>query len=133
MNGVRGVSGARGMGRQQTLAIGRGGQFDVAAPAIAAEPVSVALAIGGLLSLQDEAAPARRDLAARRGGEAILQDLSRLQTALLGGHAPGALDALRETVARLPQAADPQLTEILVLIRLRASIELARHQSLMEN
>ena len=133
MNGVRGIGGAGGAGRVQAQPVKRSERFNVAGPATMAEPVAIASAINGLIGLQDEAAPARRDLAARRGGEAVLRGLSSLQTALLGNDASAALAALRETVAQLPQAADPRLSGIIASIRLRASIELTRHAGSMKN
>jgi hypothetical protein len=127
MNGVRGVSGAgygiKTAGRTER----RGTGFAVAEPAPLAEPIVIAAAaISGLVAIQDEAAPVRRNHAARQGGEAVLRDLSKLQLALLGGQPSGAAAVLRETLARLPEAVDPQLNTILASIRLRASIELAR-------
>ena len=131
MNGVRGVSNRGGGIRPQEKTVQSGGQFTVARAAIAAEPaIAASAAISGLIGLQDEAAPARRDQAARRGSEMILHDLAKLQIALLGGHAAGAVLALRDALAYLPQAADPQLNSIVAAIRLRAGIELARRGQL---
>lgn len=80
----------------------------------------------GLLAVQDDAAPAQRDRAARRGGTAILTELSRLQAALLGNQDASMLDSLGDSLARLPEAATPHLNGILAAIRVRARIELAR-------
>ncbi len=127
MNGVRGVSGPSGGTRLQGQAVQRGNRFTVPEPAIEAGHAVIASAsIAGLIALQDEAAPARRNQAARRNGEAMLDDLSRLQAAFLGAQAPGAVSALRQALAASPQAADPQLNHILASIRLRARIELAK-------
>jgi hypothetical protein len=129
MTGIRNVSGIGGAPRLQGRTVQRAGSFSVAGLAPRPESaVTAAAAVTGLIAVQDEAAPARRNQAARRGGEAILHDLSRLQAALLGGQAPGAATALRDTLARLPEAVDPVLNGILTSIRLRARIELARRR-----
>jgi hypothetical protein len=110
-------------GRKMPQATG----FTVAQPAAGPEPAMVAsVVMGGLLALQDEAAPAQRDRAAKRGGEAVLAELSRLQAAMLDGRDGSMLDSLSETLARLPEAASPHLKSILAAIRIRAGLELAR-------
>jgi len=96
----------------------------LSAPAEAAAPATLA----GLLALQEAAAPAPRDRAARRHGQVLLGGLAALQRALLGaGGAGAALDHLATLLAAAPPAEDPGLAALLDAIALRCRIELARH------
>ncbi|HET9148500.1 MAG TPA: flagellar assembly protein FliX [Acetobacteraceae bacterium] len=126
MTSIRTVGGVGGGMSLQSRRIAPAGGFTVAEVPVSAEPVMISpVVLAGLLSVQDDAAPAQRDRAAKRGADAVLKELSRLQAALLGGQSlsPGALN---EALERLPEAASPQLQGILAAIRLRAGIELAR-------
>ncbi len=88
-----------------------------------------AVGLSGLLALQEAgdpaAAAAAQDGAARRHGEAVMEDLKDLQLALLSGRASD-LSGLAARAGTGPQAADPRLTAVIGAIRLRASVELAR-------
>ena len=96
----------------------------LSAPAEAAAPATLA----GLLALQEAAAPAPRDRAARRHGQVLLGGLAALQRALLGaGGAGAALDHLATLLAAAPPADEPGLAALLDAIALRCRIELARH------
>ena len=111
--------------------IGTSGAFalpeEAQAPAEAA-PIGVA-GLSGLLALQEAgdtaATAAAQDGAARRHGEAVMEDLKTLQLALLSGGA-GDLAGLAARAGAGPQAADPRLAAVIGAIRLRASVELAR-------
>lgn len=92
----------------------------------AAPPAAAPVGMIGLLALQDEDGPVRRDHAARRGGVDVLALLTRLQAASLDGPDDD-MAALREAIDRMSQPVDPGLATILSAIRLRARIELARH------
>jgi hypothetical protein len=99
--------------------------MNVGSPAV---PATMApIEVCGLLTLQDEAAPALRDRAARRDGEVILGALAALRTALLDG---GRFDPahLRNAIGCMNKPADPALHAVLAAIRLRARVELARHE-----
>jgi hypothetical protein len=104
----------------------------------AGEPVAGGIAAAGvsglaaLLALQESEAASARDRAARRHGQALLEDLAALQRGLLAGllgpggvdpALPGRLAALAEQV---PEAADPALAAIISAIAVRARVELAR-------
>ncbi len=101
---------------------------DEPAPMPGSPPVAGA-ATAGLLALQEDAGPcpdpAARDRAALRHGEALLQDLAALQSAVLGGRA-GALRRRAGALDAGPQAADAGLAGVLDAIRTRAAVELAR-------
>ena len=85
-------------------------------------------ALSGLLALQEaEMVADAREREARRSGRMVLQALSSLQGALLGGGDPDASAAhLAATVAAMSESADPALRAILVTIKLRAMVELTR-------
>ena len=110
-----------------------GGGFEVArggAARRAASPPGVA-AVGGvqaILALQgvDDATDRRRR--AVRQGSRILDNLEELKIALLSGRiAPAKLAALRNLVEELDSAdADPELSDTLRQIDLRARVELAK-------
>ena len=82
-----------------------------------------------MLALQEAgdtaAAAAAQDGAARRHGEAVMEDLKTLQLDLLSGRLPD-LSGLAARAGVGPQAADPRLAAVIGAIRLRASVELAR-------
>ncbi len=93
-----------------------------------AAPTGVA-GLSGLLALQEAgdtaATAAAQDRAARRHGEAVMDDLKAVQLALLSGRAAD-LSGLAARAGAGPQAADPRLAAVIGAIRLRASVELAR-------
>lgn len=86
------------------------------------------VALSGLLALQEaESVPEAREREARRRGRAVLDALSSLQGALLGRGDPDAAVAdLAATIGAMSESADPALRAILVAIKLRAMVELAR-------
>lgn len=101
-------------------------EADPPAPAAAAAPVPVGL--HSLLAMQESEADAVQDRAAWRHAGAMLDDLSTMQRALLGGD-PGRASA---ALARLADAtgratADPRLGAVVRAIAVRAAIEAARH------
>lgn len=98
-----------------------------AAPAEALNAAS-SIAPAGLLGLQ-EVDPSVGDRAARRQGEALLDELAELQRALLGGVADPAALARLALLARLPRAADPRLDAILRALACRAGVEIARRRA----
>ncbi len=103
-------------------------EADTLAPAPVSEPAPVGL--HGLLALQEAEADAVQDRAARRHAGAMLDDLSSMQRALLGGDPDGtraALSRLADAARRGPAAADPRLGAVVRAIAVRAEIEAARH------
>ncbi len=91
---------------------------------------AAAVALGGMLFLQEEDGPEIRDRRARRHGQAMLKELGQLQTALLGGAADGeALRRLSALAGTVPEAADPMLGSLVRSVALRARVELARREA----
>jgi hypothetical protein len=88
---------------------------------------SAAEAVGfNLLALQEGNTAEERDARARRRGFAILQELGRLQLAMLDGRMdPAGLERLAGLSVG-EQPADPVLAEAMAGIALRARVELAR-------
>ena len=78
-----------------------------------------------LLALQEDESGLRHDREARQHGTDVVDELTSLQCALLGGDGPD-LAQLARLAARPVTAADPALAAVLRAVRLRASIELAR-------
>ena len=110
--------------------------------AAAATEASSAVMLGGMLALQEEDSAEIRDRRARRHGHAMLEELARLQRALLGGPEQGAEEggdqggALRrlEGLTRMvPDAADPALRGLIQSVALRAQIELARRAAPLDD
>lgn len=95
------------------------------AAATGGAPVS-GVALGGLLSLQEEPA-AERDARAMAGGLAVLSVLSDLQRDLLADRGDGATGdvarRLDQALAALPPADDPRLAALTRMVALRARIE----------
>lgn len=85
-----------------------------------------AVGLTGLIALQDDDSPSRRDRAAQRGGKQALVALGQVQVALLRGDQGAAVAALGDAVGQMVEPADPALAAIIGAIRLRARIELAR-------
>lgn len=84
-------------------------------------------ALGSMLAFQEAETERAQNRAARRRGEAILEELARLQRALLGSTGgTAALERLAGLAHAPPSAADPALTGILEALSLRARVELAR-------
>lgn len=103
-------------------------EADPQAPAAAAAPAPVGL--HSLLALQEAEADAVQDRAARRHVGTMLDDLSSMQRALLGGDPDGtsaALARLADAARRGFAAADPRLGAVVRAIAMRAEIESARH------
>lgn len=100
------------------------------ARAAAAETANAASAIAmpPLLAMQEAESAALQDRDARRHGEALMEELTGLQRALLGGREPD-LDRLAALAERKVGAADPALAGVMRAIQLRAGIELARSRS----
>ncbi|HEX7389221.1 MAG TPA: flagellar assembly protein FliX [Acidiphilium sp.] len=82
--------------------------------------------LAGLIAVQDDDSPARRDRNAWRSGRRTLDALGQIQAALLGDDRNTALAALGDAVGRMTDPADPALGAITAAIRLRARVELAR-------
>ncbi len=95
-----------------------------------AAPTERAVASGGvsivsLLAMQEAESDAQQDREARQHGEAMMDELSELQRALLGEGGPD-LGRLEQLAARPVTVSDPRLAGVLRAIRLRAGVELAR-------
>ncbi len=102
------------------------------APASAAVAKPAPVGLHGLLALQEAEADAVQDRAARRHAGAMLDDLSSMQRALLGGDpeaTSAALSRLADAAKRGPAATDPRLHAVVQAIAMRAQIEAARHAS----
>ena len=100
------------------------------APASAAVGGPAPVGLHGLLALQEAEADAVQDREARRHARAMLDDLSSMQRALLGGDPDGttaALSRLADAARRGPAAADPRLRAVVQAIAMRAAVEAARH------
>lgn len=96
----------------------RAGQVDAAV-------VTSSVSVTSLLALQESESGLHQDREARQHGEAVIDELTELQRALLGADGPD-LDRLTALVARPITASDPALAGVLRAVRLRAGIELAR-------
>ena len=83
------------------------------------------VAVASLLALQESESGLQQDREARQHGEAVMDELTELQRALLGEDGPD-LDRLALLVARPVTVSDPALAGVLRAVRLRAGIELAR-------
>ena len=121
---------AQGVGRGTP----RGAGFSVPsgrAEGATATTAAAEVSLGGMLALQEQAESGLvRDRAARRHGLAVLEELARLQRALLGGRIdPTALRGLAALAETVPEAADPELRQAVADVVLRARVELARHES----
>ncbi len=95
-----------------------------ATPSEASVPTS-GVAVASLLALQEAESGLQRDREAQQHGEAVVDELTELQCALLGENGPD-LTRLAQLAARPITASDPRLAGILRAVRLRAGIELAR-------
>jgi len=135
MQGTAALQGIGGIGapaaapvRQGVAAAGfrvaeQGAPGAVRAPAGAAAPS----ALLGLLAVQEAEADAARDRSARKRGKQMLDELSRLQRALLAGRVdPDGLRSLAALATDPAEAADPALAATLRAVAVRARIELAR-------
>ena len=85
-----------------------------------------AVEMPGLLMMQEAEAEPVADRDARRHGKAMLDALSRLQRALLGGEGPAALESLANLVRATPAPADPRLAAVQRAVLVRAAVELQR-------
>jgi len=87
-----------------------------------------AVALGGMLAMQEAEADAVSDREARRDGEEMLRELAGMQRDLLGdGVSSVGLSRVADLAARARPAADKGLRGILDAIALRARIELVRY------
>ncbi len=131
---MSGVVGVRSVERLRTAVAGKSravGRFQINQPTNVATPEVALLGLSGFLSLQDDAAPERRDRRARRDGEQVLAALQSIQLGLLDESGPG-LEAqfcrLDRALGEMNAPADPTLAAILAQIRLRGQVELARRR-----
>lgn len=100
------------------------GEASEAREAAGAEGVTIA---ASLIALQETIAAAERDRNAREQASAMLDELSELQRAILGGRlSPERVAALATLADRQGLAADPRLAELAAAVSLRAKVELAR-------
>lgn len=83
------------------------------------------VSVTSLLALQESESGLHQDRQARQHGEAVIDELTELQRALLGKDGVD-LDRLTALAARPVTASDPALAGVLRAVRLRAGIELAR-------
>ncbi len=116
---------AKGKSDEFARALEDGDEQDAAAAVSAAPVVS---AIDALLSVQEMSGDDERNAQAKARGEALLQKLDELRDGLLAGHlSPEGLDALMVLVkSQRALTSDPDLTETLDAIELRARVELAK-------
>jgi hypothetical protein len=95
----------------------------VRAPAGATAPG----ALLGLLAVQEAEGDAVRDRDARKRGRQMLDELARLQRALLSGRLdPSSLHALAALAGDPADAADPAISAVVRAVAVRARVELAR-------
>ena len=127
MNGVGRIGRtAAGLPARRTGASGSGFSVPEAAEGPAPLAGTGAAATVGAASWHEAGDdPARRDDAARAGGEAALEALRDLQAALLLDADDPAAAARLAALAHLPPAADPALAGIVRGIAARAAAELA--------
>lgn len=107
-----------------------GRSFGVKAERAAPNEASVAtsgIGVASLLAVQEAESGLQRDREAQQYGEAVVDELTELQRALLGEDGPD-LTRLALLVARPITASDPRLAGVLRAVRLRAGIELARRE-----
>lgn len=106
------------------IATGHAGEAAEARESAALDGVSIA---PSLLALQETITAGERDARSRRRAEGLLEELGRLQLALLSGRLPRArLESLAALAAEPEVAADPTLAGIAAEIGVRAAVELAR-------
>ena len=141
MDGLKGVHSVASGGRIAAVRGRRDGgaqafvvHEETTVPATRASVAAGEVALGMLLSLQDEAEPAR-DRAARQHGRALLAELHALHVALLGDYRKfKGLHVLMRLICDPPEtAADPLLAAALEEVTLRARVELARYGAPAEN
>ena len=125
---VVGVSRSSISGPAPRVRAGEGRSFGVKTEQAAQSDAAVAtpgVAVASLLALQESESGLQQDREAKQHGEAIMDELTELQRALLGVHGPD-LDRLAVLAARPITVSDPALASVLRAVRLRAGIELAR-------
>lgn len=105
----------------------------VVPPGTPARPRSVesadslaAVALGGLLGLQETEGRRERERRARRHGQDMLAALVMLQRALTGADPTAALERMRILVRMQAPEAEPALAATLAAISLRVRVELIR-------
>jgi hypothetical protein len=101
------------------LVAGDARQAGAAAPTESVSPL-------GLLALQEQGRGEAEDREARRRGEALLEELTALQAALLGGDVDPARLARLAALAEGEAGHDPGLRDAVQAIETRARVELAR-------
>jgi hypothetical protein len=126
--GPQAVSGVRKPGARR-----QGGGFGVAAHELAEDPPVIApasepAALEGLLALQECQMEAVSEREARRFGQAVLGELTKLQAGMLSaaGVARADLQRLAGLCDSVPYTEDETLRALLQSVVLRARIELAR-------
>ena len=98
-------------------------------PIAARAPTGAVTAAGllGLLAVQEAGGAAVRDRDARKRGKQMLDELARLQRALLAGRLdPENLRALAALAGDSAVAADPAIAAVVRAVTVRARVELAR-------
>ncbi len=88
---------------------------------------SSAVSMVALLSMQEAESEAQQDREARQHGQAVVDELTELQLALLGA-GDGDTGRLAQLVERPVVASDPMLAGLLRAVRVRAAVELARRE-----
>ena len=125
ITGLSSVGVARGPLRPRS-----GASFSMpdAAGAEAAEATSAAAPIEmpALLAMQEAYGEPVQDREARRHGKAMLDALTKLQRALLGGEGPDGLQSLANLLRATPEASDPRLAAVQRAVLVRAAVELQR-------
>ena len=97
--------------------------------ATAASVPLVSVGLDPFLPFQEVESAPERDRRAKRHAQSLLDDLTKLQHALLGGRVdPDLLERIMVHVRNMPEAADPSLKAAVDAIVLRAHVELARQQ-----
>lgn len=89
--------------------------------------ITASSALLGLLAVQEAEGDAVRDRAARRRGGRMLDELAKLQRALLAGRLdPATLRSLAELAADPADAADPAIAAAVRAVAVRARVMLAQ-------
>jgi len=116
-----------GIGARGSARAARGSRsFRLPEAPAAAEAQAMALSGPGAPLLPLPLTPEERDAAAARRGQALLAEITALQSALLAGRVPESSLRRLGALAEGEAGADPALRAILEGISLRARVELAR-------
>ena len=137
MRMIKGLAGTAPSSAATSRVHGAGGGFRMpdGGQAAATPGVGPTMAVGlaGMLALQEVQGQAVGDREARRHGHDMLAELVALQRSLLGPDAAANLARLARLAEAVPTATDPTLREAISAIALRARIEIARHETCLEN